>query len=171
LSRVGYTVANVERHLKNEGILSEDIDYQDRLLRVVRSLIDYACKGYDYNMHEKENREKPVLSVTELYNLMCCDSGKKVKDLYGHDGYEIYDTVIKKVFSGLTDPITNDDKELMMWVGFSCYGKVVSKSVVAEAIFNTHDFKNNYSSLFSLMNESNNYFPKLKDPPEGDNHV
>ncbi len=171
LSRVGYTVANVERHLKNEGILSGDVDYQDRLLRVVRSLIDYACKGYDYNMHEKENREKPVLSVTELHNLMCCDSGKKVKDLYGHDGYEIYDTVIKKVFSGLTDPITNDDKELMMWVGFSCYGKVVSKSVVAEAIFNTHDFKNNYSSLFSLMNDSNNYFPKLKDPPEGDNHV
>lgn len=164
LTKMGYIVVQVEKRLTNKGVLSEG--HHDRLLRCVRSLIDYSCKGHDYNTNTREGKEKPVLSAGELYNLMSCKDGKEVEDQYGKEAYQIYDKVIKKVVSGLADPVVNEDKETFMWVGFSCYGDLVSYSLVGSAIFNTHDFKEDCYSLRSLIVESNNYFAGLKDPPD-----
>ncbi len=168
--KLGYIVVQVIDRLERLGIIDRDMDLQNQIMTCVRSLVDFACVGHDYDRHERE--EKPVLSVKELIEILNHDTGKEVKEEYNQEVYKIYDKILKKVYSGLNNNQTCEVDGCgcyTMWVGFTAYDRIVSESVVAAAIFNKNDFK---TSLHNMLTDSNGYFScikpaKVKDPPDG----
>lgn len=162
-NKLGHIMINARNRLRNLGILSEEFSHQGRMARVVRSLLDFSAR------EEKDDSETPVFTPLELRNLMKIDNGKKIKNRYGQQVYEIYDKVRKKVYSGFQKPLEDEETgELCLWIGFSAYGDYVSRSKLCFAIFNNNEFKNRYNNLYNLLQSSTRQFPDLFEENKGD---
>lgn len=164
---LGYITVQTEKRLDAKGVLPDNFDFQRRITNIVRALLDYSCNHIEYDDHGNKITESPVLSSKELSNLMAYKTGKEVKADHGMAGYEIYDKLKKKVYSGFSEPVTDEDGDLCLWYSFSAYGELVSYSYVCLAIFNENEFKNKHQSLRSLVKDSNSYFPSLNERKEG----